>query len=251
MSAVTMPGMLRALGLAVIGAVSGLTSCGGKSEEHLDRASGHGGAAGGAGGAASGGASGTAGGGAAGNSGSGGTGAGGVHTAGTGGRLIPQRPCYQGETQCIDGDSCACRDDPRPECQSARNCGDGRWTLAPGTCAAPPKPVPCPETPAAGRDLPCTSDGTVCSYPGDLSCVCMVPFDLDAFPCRIPNGERGPVVRLWYCGEATTACPDGIPAIGSVCTEEGRRCGNPCANEYARVCRGGLWEQAFAERECV
>ena len=91
----------------------------------------------------------------------------------------------------------------------------------------------------------------VCAYPGELSCVCLVPYDLDARPCSIFGGPSGPVVKLWYCGARVPGCPDGIPAIGSACSVEEQRCGEPCANEYARVCRGGSWERWFPEHECI
>lgn len=187
--------------------------------------------------------------------GMGGTAGGGAGTAGSGGRLIPQRPCYAYEFPCREGDQCACRDDPRPECQTTRTCHeDNQWTLEPGTCVAPPKPVACPATPALGGNMPCTSLGMVCDYPGERICVCLVPFDVDAHPCRISNGPDGPLVKLWDCGEGPEGCLDGIPAIGSACTQEGLSCGNPCANEhaqYARVCRDGVWERRYPETECL
>lgn len=123
----------------------------------------------------------------------------------------------------------------------------------PATCEEPPEPVQCPATPEAARDMPCDSPGAACEFPGDLACYCQVPFDLDAYVCRIHNGAVGPVPLLWYCGENIegSGCPVGIPAIGAPCPQEEQRCGSPCANQYARRCRGGAWERWLPEHECL
>lgn len=128
---------------------------------------------------------------------------------------------------------------------------DGGWKLALGTCSEPVEEVSCPETPEAARDMPCRPQGKVCDYPGELSCACLYPYDVEGWVCDARDGPNGPTPLLWYCGGDQSGCPVGIPAIGSPCAVESLRCGDPCANNYARACNGGVWEVWVPTRECV
>ncbi len=157
---------------------------------------------------------------------------------------------------CSSSGSCACGDDPRPDCQSVATCavpagGGGRvWSIAAPPCT-PPERTPCPASVAEARGQPCRPYQADCSYPDDLHCVCAN--DNEIFWSAAPN--CGVPRTLWYCGfdDGAGPCPDGIPEVGAPCAGD-LTCADQlqaCHNKWGRVCVGGKWQVLGVTGECI
>ena len=98
-------------------------------------------------------------------------------------------------------------------------------------------PVTCPATRDAAAGQACPTEGAYCTY-GDLTCACT-------------NCTNGPVTSCagdptWHCAapNADTACPAGIPLLGSACPTDGKTCTYACGTGNARTCKQGAWYTA-------
>jgi hypothetical protein len=247
----------RASCLLVASLLAGATSCGRSKHGFNQLAAGGSGALPDGGGAVEGGSSGAQPaqtGGSGGSAGAGGTSA---HAGGIVGDA-PEAQCRQGHPCDVPGVACPCGDDPRPECQTVSECVD--------CCASPPCPLTlgsssctegkpylvwrnrnnectdsarCPPSLEAARRQGCGPEGQACSYTNDRSCYCVRERPAEHEACDVGQ-------LRWYCGDfRDQRCPtNGVPDIGSACSEEGTEClrnGRRCSDLYGRTCRGSVW----------
>jgi hypothetical protein len=97
--------------------------------------------------------------------------------------------------------------------------------------------VTCPATRDAAAGQVCPTDGAYCTY-GDLTCACTNCTNGPATTC---SGDL-----TWHCAapNADTACPAGIPLLGSACTTDNKTCTYACGTGNARTCKQGAWYSA-------
>jgi hypothetical protein len=163
----------------------------------------------------------------------------------TGVTVGPNYPCD------TPGAACGCRDDVRPECESALICREDAWSELDGACSPAP-PTACPTSVAEARDQPCSPTGAVCNFSGNVSCYCDLHDASGSSRCLA-------VMPRWYCGvdDGEGPCPDGIPEVGSACNIQSlpgqppMTCGHPCFDPYPRTCADGAWVEAQFSGECV
>lgn len=147
-------------------------------------------------------------------------------------------------TMPADGASCAreglvCEygSDPRVSCRTTATCTGGAFRLAVAGCPPPPVDT-CPPTRADAAGQTCAVMDAYCTY-GDLFCHCT----------DCPRGAPlcGPMTMLrWDCDvpNADPQCPEAMPARGSVCAVEGKRCVYSCGPGNARTCTAGVWVES-------
>jgi hypothetical protein len=146
------------------------------------------------------------------------------------------------------GLSCRCPHDLPPECQPIATCNGVEWEIAYPECD-PPDPTPCPATIDDAHLQRCNTLELTCAYESQVTCQCFHPSGVG----RTGEWSCGLELLIWYCGEfdRDSACPKGIPEIGSPCDSEGLECGWACGNHLAHECHDGQWAWSEPTGECV
>jgi hypothetical protein len=163
--------------------------------------------------------------------------------------IPPYGMAQDGGVCALPGQRCLCPDERRsPDCLDVATCdGDGKWQVEISACP-PPEPETCPNDPLEFRDARCTAEGLRCPLTDpSLACYCINASSVGRDWIQSCTGYP----PIWYCGESQSGCPEGVPEVGSPCSEEGVSCGDGCWNSLARECSDGRWVEGRAHGECI